>query len=99
MPLPDESGSIVKVRFQQFLQEFRSPDDALDDISTQQRYLTVEASDFFSLLFPLTCRFLCRFTIQSRLLSDYMLQISFMIQNNKSTLFVNFRHIIEVSNI
>ena len=37
VPLPDESGSIVKVRFQQFLQEFRSPEDALDDISTQQR--------------------------------------------------------------
>ena len=32
-----------------------------------------------------------------RLLADYMAQISAMISNNKSTLFVNFRHVINVS--
>lgn len=71
VPLPDESGSIVKERFQAFLQDFRSAaDEAQEDISTQQR-----------------------------LMSDYKLQILYMIQNTKSTLFVNFQHIIEVGSL
>jgi hypothetical protein len=35
-------------------------------------------------------------TTQQKLMVDYMLQISGMMQNNKSTVYVNFAHVIQV---
>jgi hypothetical protein len=63
-PHDDSGGSIVKARFQEFLQTYQGQveDHLVDHISAQQR-----------------------------LLSDYVAQASSMIQNNKSTLYVNFQ--------
>lgn len=66
VPPEDQSGSIVKLRFQEFLQTFK-----------------IEIAEELA-------------TTQQKLINDYMLQIDDMIENNKSTLYINIEHLLSV---
>lgn len=67
VPPPDETGSIVKTMFQEFLLTFKG--NIMND------------NDNLS--------------IQETILNDYEKQMEYMIDNNLSTIYVNFNHIKE----
>jgi hypothetical protein len=90
VPIEDDKGSIIKNRFENFLRNYgiENPFTTNVDEVTQQ---------MFVLLFSLY--FLHYYSMYSgfRVLDNYMLQITFMMEWNKSTVFVNFAHLYEVS--
>lgn len=90
----DEGGNLVKERFTIFLHQFKPKVlikmqeklSELADTSAPLDYSQAQANIEDEL------------TSSQRLTYDYLAQISNMIQNNTTTLFVNFQHISDYDN-
>jgi|AntAceMinimDraft_12_1070368.scaffolds.fasta_scaffold267765_1 hypothetical protein len=80
----DAAGTIVKDRFKVFLNDFEIPEDELPHLMIQDDDGEEGGQEQEGL------------TTQQRLSFDYIAQIANMIQNNKTTLYVNFQHILEM---
>ena len=91
VPVPDASGDMVKTRFVTFLQTFVGEEEDAETTTTQQR--CVELIGMMSLKKNFHQ---LNFVWKRRLFSDYRSQLAAMIENSKSTVYVNFQHILEV---
>ena len=89
----DEGGNLVKERFTIFLHQFKpkvlmkmqeklSELAEMDNLDYSQSHANIEDE----------------LTSSQRLTYDYLAQISSMIQNNNTTLFVNFQHVSDYDN-
>lgn len=83
----DATGATVMKRFKEFLTDYRpNAIHTLNDGGNQGELVnnvTIETSD-------------AELTSQQRLTYDYVAQLALMAQNNKTTLFVNFQHMVEM---
>ena len=83
----DGTGTTVMKRFKEFLTDYRPTTihtlNGGSDQGDTVNNLMMETSD-------------AELTSQQRLTYDYVAQLSLMAQNNKTTLFVNFQHLVEM---
>jgi len=87
----DNAGITVMKRFKEFLTDFRPTMIHMMNNDAGGRNGSEEMVD--NLMAETTA---AELTSQQRLTYDYVAQLALMAQNNKTTLFVNFQHVVEM---
>lgn len=90
VPIPDEIGFLAKTWFSEFLKSYKYDGDS-ETLTAQQKFV------LFMHLFDQLSLSAAHSLFLARLTHNYMEQIEVMMLNDKSTLYINFAHIAEVS--